>query len=270
MKILVFTGGLGNQLFGYAFYNYLKHNYPQERVYGIYNNSKMSEHNGMEVNKYFDVILPSSPIYIRLFVGLIYLLKKINIGRGLVSMDTRTFDTNTIVNNACKMHIDFIRYPIDYISFKNLKLSKENEDILKRIKSSHSAFIHIRRGDYYSPKYIKKLGGTCPKEYYQQAINYICKKDEHVQFFVFSDDMEFVKNNIVIPNPIYVDWNRGYDSYLDMYLMSNCMYSIIANSTFSYWGAMLGEKKRIVTYPHKWVNPPATAPIIFPKEWISF
>lgn len=82
--------------------------------------------------------------------------------------------------------------------------------------------------------------------------------------------MSWVKKNLLIPSPIYIDWNNGKDSYIDMFLMSNCLYAIIANSTFSYWGATLGRKKEIIVYPAKWVNEPYTAPCIFPNHWIAF
>lgn len=270
MKILVFTGGLGNQIFGYVFYRYLQHIFPNEKVYGIYNQNKMSEHYGLEINKYFDVSLPSSPLWVQFYTLYLYCLKKAHLCKNKVSMDTRSFKPYSIVNNACKMHIDYISKSGCLPKFKPTVLSNQNKTILNEIRSTHSIFIHIRRGDYYSPQYIARLGGTCPIEYYEKAINYIISKESNPRFFVFSDDMNYVKNNISIPNPTYVDWNKGKDSYLDMYLMSNCKYAIIANSTFSFWGAMLGDKKRIVTYPTKWVNEPATAPEIFPKDWVSF
>lgn len=270
MKILVFTGGLGNQIFGYVFYQYLQNIFPEEKVYGIYNKSKMSEHFGLEIDKYFNVNLPSSPLWVRLYTLYLYCLKKTHLCKSKVSMDTRNFNQDSIINNACKMHIDYILQSGNLPKFKKIVLCNQNKVVLSEIKSTHSVFVHVRRGDYYSPKYIDRLGGTCPKEYYEKAIKYIVSRDSNARFFVFSDDIEYVKNNIYIPNPTYVDWNKGKDSYLDMYLMSNCRHAIIANSTFSFWGAMLGNKKEIVTYPTKWVNKPATAPQIFPNEWVTF
>ena len=270
MKILVFTGGLGNQLFGYAFYQFLKEKYPNESIYGIYNKRWMKEHNGLEIDKYFDINLPKSPLQIKMLTILLYALKKIGLCKALISMDTRTFSSKTIVNNACKMHINLLPAQKNWISFKEYRLNDKNKAVLSLINNCDSVSIHIRRGDYYSPQYIKKLGGTCPISYYNQAINYIKSKNPKVTFFVFSDDMSWVKKNLLIPSPIYIDWNNGKDSYIDMFLMSNCLYAIIANSTFSYWGATLGRKKEIIVYPAKWVNEPYTAPCIFPNHWIAF
>ena len=71
-----------------------------------------------------------------------------------------------------------------------------------------------------------------------------------------------------IPSPIYVDNNTGIDSYMDMYLMSRCKTNIIANSSFSYWGAMLNiNNPHLVLYPRKWSN--SKTPNIFPQNWIG-
>lgn len=185
-------------------------------------------------------------------------------------MDTRMFLPHTIVNSACKTHINLMPTFDKWISFKDIKLDDKNKEALSKIVTYDSVFLHVRRGDYYSPRYIKKLGGTCPLDYYEKAINHVLNKNKNVVFFVFSDDIEWVKQNLHIPSPVYVDWNKGLNSYIDMYLMSNCKYAIIANSTFSYWGAKLGRKKEIVIYPTKWVNEPYTAPTIFPNDWITF
>ena len=69
---------------------------------------------------------------------------------------------------------------------------------------------------------------------------------------------------------IFVDWNKGENSPLDMYLMSQCNGAIIANSTFSYWGAILGKEKARVYYPIKWINSPRGVPDIFFDNWISY
>ena len=68
----------------------------------------------------------------------------------------------------------------------------------------------------------------------------------------------------------FIDWNTGENSPLDMFLMSQCKYAIIANSTFSYWGAMLGRKKELVYYPTKWINSEFGNPHIFPEDWKTY
>lgn len=271
MKILVFTGGLGNQIFGYAFYLWLKKTFPRERVYGFYSNKKMGEHYGLEIDKYFKVSLPSSPYWIRVITGLLYLGKKTGITTHLVDMQVRTFNPNTIANTACKMHINYVLDNVDQIKFKEIVfLDDRNKDVLKQINNSESVFLHVRRGDYYSPQYIEAFGNICTVEYYTEAIKFICSKVDNPRFFVFSDDMAWVRSNLEIPKASYIDWNTGNNSFIDMYLMSHCKYAIMANSTFSYWSAMLTRKKQIVYYPQKWENEPYTAPEIFPKDWIGY
>ena len=270
MKILVFTGGLGNQIFGYAFYLWLKKTFPRERVYGFYSDKKMGEHYGLEIDKYFKVQLPQSPFYVKILTLLLYCLKKIGLCKKYISMDNRTFCPKTIVNNACKMDINLMPAKNNWITFKSIQLSSQNQQILDEIQNSNSVFLHVRRGDYYSPQYIKKLGGTCPISYYEKAIHHIISRNKNFRFFVFSDDIKWVKENLVIPNSVYIDWNTGDNSYIDMYLMSQCKHAIMANSTFSYWGAQLGTVKETVIYPSKWVNEPYTAPTIFPQHWITY
>jgi hypothetical protein len=270
MKILVFSGGLGNQIFGFAFFKYLRELLPATSIYGIYNSLWLKDHNGLEINKHFDVALPPTTLKVKIIVALFFLGKKAGMLRQLVSMDTRVFNPDAIVYSACKMSLKFIPKESGWIRFKSFVLSPENEFVLKRIKDSQSVFIHVRRGDYYSPKYIERLGGTCPVGYYKRAIELIQERVESAVFFVFSDDMRWVRNNLVVPDPVFIDWNIGVESFIDMYLMSHCKYAIIANSTFSFWGAMLGNKKDIVTYPDRWVNPPFSAPDIFPCNWIKF
>ena len=90
------------------------------------------------------------------------------------------------------------------------------------------------------------------------------------RFICFSDDLEWIRKNLPMEeNTIYVDWNTGTDSPLDMYLMSQCDNGIIANSSFSYWGAYLGKKKNSVIYPQKWWNMDGGNPDIFMDEWFG-
>ena len=82
--------------------------------------------------------------------------------------------------------------------------------------------------------------------------------------------MDWVKKNLKLPEVVsFINWNTYTESPIDMFLMSQCKYAIIANSTFSYWGAYLGVKKCMVFYPKKWNNGVAT-PEIFEKDWIHY
>ena len=117
----------------------------------------------------------------------------------------------------------------------------KNIEILKEIDNTQSVSLHIRRKDYLTVADGKRYMGICTDEYYQSAINYI---NEHVQnpvFYIFSDDVEFARENFKEKNMHIVDWNTGKDSLYDMQLMSRCKHNICANSTFSLWGARLNK-----------------------------
>jgi hypothetical protein len=151
-------------------------------------------------------------------------------------------------------------------------LSEKNINVLNDIRSSDAFFIHIRKGDYLSPKYRDRFEGTCPVSYYQTAIDIITRGHKDVHFFIFSDDLNWVKENIYLGDrkKTYVDWNTGDDSPLDMYLMSNCNGGIMANSTFSYWGAISGRKDKEIYCPKQWfAEGYAPTPDIYLSNWVQ-
>lgn len=130
----------------------------------------------------------------------------------------------------------------------------------KAMMESDSVSIHVRRGDYLSDLYKDKFI-TLGKEYYENAVNYItneikkqCEKEgrnPNIKFFVFSDDADFVNREFDwLSDKTIVTENTGDDSYKDMQLMSTCKHNIIANSTFSQWGALLNRNEGAITiYP---------------------
>lgn len=271
MRILLFGGGLGNQIFEYAFYLYIKRLFPNAKVYGVYNRFWLNEHNGLEINKFFDVQLPPRSLYSDVLSVGFYLYKKVCPKSRFLDLNTKRMENETaIFFNAYKLNKQYIPKEHDWLAFKNeIILQKENEEILKKIKSVNSYFIHVRRGDYLSPKYKSRFSNTCTIEYYLKAISIVKKKVDHPTFFCFSDDIEWMKANMNIENAVYVDWNIGDTSFVDLLLMSYCEGGIIANSTFSYWGARLGKRKEIVIYPLKWINSKEMTPNIFPNSWIG-
>jgi hypothetical protein len=132
----------------------------------------------------------------------------------------------------------------------------KNAEVMKKIQSENSVSIHIRRGDYVSDSSTNDFFGTFEPEYYKKAVEIIAKKVSNPHIFVFSDDHEWAKKNIILPYPTtHVDHNGADKNYEDMRLMNACKHFVISNSTFSWWGAWLSQNPdKIVIGPKKWFN----------------
>ena len=115
-----------------------------------------------------------------------------------------------------------------------------------------SASIHIRRGDYFSPKNVS-VYGVCTEDYYHKAIGLIKNKELKVRFFVFTDDIEWVKEHIQLDDDMLIVPNYDISQFAYIELMSLCKHHIISNSSFSWWGAVLNEQDdATVICPSKW------------------
>jgi hypothetical protein len=133
--------------------------------------------------------------------------------------------------------------------------------------------IHVRRGDFITNVGANAYHGSCGTDYYKNAIDVLKSKvDAPIKFVCFSDDMDWVKGNLELgSNVAYVDWNFGKNSFKDMYLMCQCNHHIIANSSFSWWGAWLNpSKEKIVVAPKKWfADDSINYQDIIPTQWIK-
>jgi hypothetical protein len=134
--------------------------------------------------------------------------------------------------------------------------SISNQKILDMIQECNSVSVHVRRGDYVTNPKTRKKFFICDEEYYQKAIEIILKQIEKPHFIVFSDDPVWAQNHIIPDAPVtYVSHNKGKQSYEDLRLMIQCHHHIIANSSFSWWGAWLGKKEgQVVVAPNRWFN----------------
>lgn len=126
------------------------------------------------------------------------------------------------------------------------------------ITDTCSICLHVRRGDYVTNPDAAKCHGSLIGDdglrYYRDAITYIASRVQNPVFFLFSDDIEWVKNNLSIEYPVYyMDHNGPSEDYEDLRLMTQCKHFIIANSSFSWWGAWLSKsEEKIVICPKKW------------------
>jgi hypothetical protein len=285
-------GGLGNQMFQYAFaYNLSKkisarlfidtHLFYKKR-----NQEKFTKRDFELIffkNNYVFFIsnLPFHTFFDYYLYKIITLLK-------LKLYSYKTFNEIDITN------IEFSNYQNIYLTgyyqdykfffdeniirniYKNFKfqipLSERNVFFLNKIKSTLSVSIHIRRSDYLNINNIT-THGVCTLDYYMNSINYFLNNYKDLSFFIFTDDINWAKNNIIkyLPQFDIIDHNNGCNAYLDLYLMSNCNHNIIANSTFSWWAAWLNKNinKKVIA-PKQWFVHDKEINPILPSQWIKF
>jgi hypothetical protein len=131
-----------------------------------------------------------------------------------------------------------------------------NFNLLKRFKHLPNVAIHFRRGDYISNPKNAEVHSLCSNEYYYSAIKLINSYIGQFRILIFSDDIDWVKNNFYFPEPFFfISKDLKFSDWEEMLLFSKCDHYIISNSTFSWWGAMLSPKKNSIKIaPKKWFN----------------
>lgn len=127
----------------------------------------------------------------------------------------------------------------------------------QQIKTTMAVSVHIRRGDYLQNE--EAYGGICTEQYYKTAIEYVGKRQQDASFFVFTNDPDYAGEWILKnfgqekERFVLIEGTQEENGYLDLYLMSLCRHHILANSSFSWWGAYLNpSREKMVIVPHKW------------------
>ncbi|MCM1450208.1 MAG: alpha-1,2-fucosyltransferase [Clostridiales bacterium] len=284
MKIVNITGGLGNQMFQYAFALALKNRYPNEKILLDTQHYKtlffkrykgINLHNGYEINNIFpNASLPiASPLQLAKISYWIpnYILSRIarkvlpirkNEYIAPYSMNY-SYDKRAFENNAncyyegywqCIKYMTAIKKNL-IKTFSHAKPNSYNQNLINEISTRNSTGIHVRRGDYLNEPEFK---GICGLDYYQKSITHILKHNPDTTFYIFSNDLEWCKEKL-IPltgenKVVFVTENKGAMSCWDMFLMTYCKNLIIANSSFSWWGAFLNENVESVIAPYPWLN----------------
>lgn len=150
--------------------------------------------------------------------------------------------------------------------------TEENIVMKQHIESVNAVSLHIRRGDYVKNSDTNALHGVCNAEYYKNSVAYIASMIQDPVFFIFSDDIDWAKENLRTGyEQYYIDFNDASQNYEDIRLMKTCQHHIIANSTFSWWGAWLNPKKdKIVTIPSVWFSGYTyDTKDLYPEGWIK-
>lgn len=276
------NGGLGNQMFQYAFGYYLE-NVGNDVCYDLSDFLIHHHHQGYELERVFNIHVkePNRKETIKLYGNknsiLLRLFQKITnmriiskneiIDDGSIFYILPTIINNSLYFNGFWQNIKYVQPNIKYL--QNIFLFKDLDGNNKKLISEkgNSVFvgIHVRRGDYLN---IACLNDVCNSKYYESAIDYIKKKVNNPRFIIFSDDITWCKTAFENYDCVFVDWNRDDNSYKDMQLMSLCDHMIIANSTFSWWGAMLiKNEKAIKIAPSSW-NKNIKTNFLIDESWV--
>lgn len=289
MKIVKFMGGLGNQMFQHAFLVALSISGGDDVYVDLNDYYRKQQHNGYELELIFgiknkiaskDQIWKYTCLFNNEFINSIYI--KLSFLRPNDHKERHSYhyiqDIITRYKEGyydgfwqCYKYFDKYRDRIlKEFSFIN-NLEGKNDDLIKIIKEQNSVSIHVRRGDYLNSPIYR---GLCGIEYYKKAIYYSIEKTVNPIFYIFSNDIEWCKNEIIGllqgHEYVIVNWNTGKNSYCDMQLMSSCRMNIIANSSFSWWAAYLNQRKdKTVVAPEKWINQPLDYRIQL-DDWKTF
>jgi hypothetical protein len=168
-----------------------------------------------------------------------------------------------------KYFIDFAEAIRQDFKLKS-ELSVDELEIAKEIKSSNSVSLHIRRGDYVANAAANKFHGICSLNYYQDAVEYFGEKVSNPIFYIFSDDIDWVKENLKINFPMKFVSDGVLKDYEELTLMSFCKHGIIANSSFSWWGAWLNanEQKIVIAPKHWFADEKIDTSDVVPEAWV--
>ncbi|MDL2207993.1 alpha-1,2-fucosyltransferase [Parabacteroides sp. OttesenSCG-928-O15] len=296
MEIVLLIGGLGNQMSQFAFH-LAKQQYSKS-IFNSYFIRRNKEHQGYELERIFHIADNKNMIidfFVRFIRKILYTKEKKYIGvfSQICSIVLKKIRVNVIFENKSynydegllkkksginvymggwhseKYYKDIKEEIRGKFSFDESLISTETQRIKSIIEKTDSVSIHIRRGDYLIGRNKEVFGDICSIDYYYRAILYIKERIPSPMFFIFSNDMKWVKENLLLENVFYVDCNRGNNSWQDMFLMSKCQHNINANSTFSWWGAWLNSNPdKLVITPQSFMRNVET-PDIYPDSWIK-
>ncbi|NGM63270.1 alpha-1,2-fucosyltransferase [Sphingobacterium sp. SGG-5] len=271
MKIVKFLGGLGNQMFQYAFYLALTKKGHKVKA-DLTDFEQYELHNGFELEDIFSFKLQRTTNFDRN----LYLthnrkwiwrkLRRIMGTKNAYWEENPKFQFNPHIfeEKRSKYYWGYWQHE-DYLNLVEQELkehlvfppfvdekNRQQEAVI--INHPNTVAVHVRHGDYIGHP---NFGGICTEDYYRQGITYMMKQTEDPLFVFFSNDINWCRQHFGDINAHFVDWNMGKDSFRDMQLMSLCKHFIIANSSFSWWGAWLSNHpQKIIVSPKRWKNTP--------------
>lgn len=282
--VIRFNGGLGNQMFQWAFGRMLEETTNADISFDMsYFTKRYARPYQLDIFN----IKPKfvSDFFTKLKFKMIWTFRK-NLKNkkflGTIFWSENQFNFNPCIDQInCNTYVEGFFQSEKY--FKSVEeiiraelkftapISNESKAVADEISGANSISLHIRRGDYVQKKRHQDAYATCSLDYYARGVEYIAQKHPEPVLFIFSDDIEWVKQNLKLPyKMVFVTHNTGKASYEDMWLMSLCSNNIIANSSFSWWGAWLNNnKEKIVIAPEKWFNDDNIIQTdVIPSSWI--
>lgn len=277
MIIVKLKGGLGNQMFQYAFGKALSIKLNQQLFFDTTVLTQKIETATYVTDRDFELslfpeidlkftpanfnnlIYSKSPLLSKLFVKT-RLLKHIRQVENEFIETAKTpcnagfnifegyFQSEKYFHNHSQIIRSCFRFP---------QLDPQNNSVKGQIANSNSVAIHIRRGDYSTNLSTLQYHGILPAEYFRKSIELLNETQHNLKYFVFTDDVSWALENFKpeYPEAIIVEGNAGANCWKDMALMTYAKHHIISNSSFSWWGAWLSTNDSIKIAPKNWFNP---------------
>lgn len=269
MFVVRLWGGIGNQLFQYAFGEYVRDKFNVDIYYDICSFGNSDKLRNLELKSLTKEGLPIarvSKFFHSRYKGIVGKILKcfymINPKHVFVTEDKweklkhESFSFNKdYYFQGYWQDANFASFLLknDILSIDLKTLPVELSCVYNEICfTENSVSLHVRRGDYFDKKNVG-IYGVCTKSYFERALNSI-DKNISKKVFVFSDDIKWVMENILLPKNTILVPNYDVPQFWYIYLMSLCKYNILSNSTFSWWGAYLNKNhdKKVIG-PSKWL-----------------
>lgn len=285
MIIVRLIGGLGNQLFQYAYALSLAGKGYQVKL-DISAFETYTLHGGYSLDYYDPSIEIATKEEIRTLtqVGpLIKLTRKLQgkKSRRVIKESNFSYDEKMLTPEddhyligyfQSDKYFNHIRRELRRTLDLEHKLSDYSAAVCAEISDSPvSVSVHIRRGDYVSDKSAYTTHGVCSLDYYFTALTYFDEHYPEADFYIFSDDIDWVKHNLKVKRAHYIISQQKRFAGEDIYLMSQCDHNIVANSSFSWWGAWLNDNKaKEIIAPKQWYADPEmqrTSKTLVPDSW---
>jgi hypothetical protein len=275
-------GGLGNQLFQYAAGRSLADRLGVELVLDDRYLVRKSQHAGLALDAFKIRARPMNNLehqhFSEVTIRLARWFKKLIRPLGKVFWETQyNYDPSIDTNPVGQLLIGFWQseqYMHDMHQLRlDLVLKAPLTELAQKVKriidAVESVAVHVRRGDYLKDQKTIARHGVCSQSYYQNAFDFIIAEKPNAEFFVFSDDPQWVKTHLQLPTQCTYVSADNITTEEDMVLISRCKHQIIANSTFSWWGAWLNNSPdKIVVCPTPWFDAPTIATQdLLPANW---